>query len=90
MLSGQIQIVTVVAIIFTCLLIGFLIGLISGSKANTSRPIGTFVINHTDPTKDLCTLQLDVDLDVIEASKQISFKVAIIDDQKEKSYETQT
>lgn len=81
MYTGQIYIIYVVSDLIA-LLIGFIIGrFLIKHKAPT--PVGTFVINHDDPTKDLCTLCLDVDLDVIEASKAISFDVAIINKTEE-------
>lgn len=36
---------------------------------------GRFVINHSDPTKDLCTLELESDLDVIEKNKKLVLEV---------------
>ena len=82
--NGQIYIVLLVIFLAIALLIGVFICRISCEKS-APTPVGTFIVNHTDPTKDLCTLHLDVDLDVIEASKAISFKVAIIDDTEEKN-----
>lgn len=88
MYDGQIYIVLTVIFIVLAMLIGIGIGFLVG-KQNTATPVGTFIVNHTDPTKDLCTLHLDVDLDVIEGSKAISFKVAIIDDKEESNHETE-
>ena len=36
---------------------------------------GRFMINHSDPTKDLCTLELESDLDVIEKNKKLVLEV---------------
>ena len=36
---------------------------------------GAFRINHSDPTKDLCTLELESDLDEIEEKGEIVLKV---------------
>lgn len=41
---------------------------------------GRFVINHSDPTKDLCMLELDIDIDEIEAAGVISLDVVTIDE----------
>lgn len=40
---------------------------------------GRFVINHSDPTKDLCRLELVSDLDVIERNKIMTLEVVIHD-----------
>ena len=44
-------------------------------KSSRTTFAGSFVINHTDPTKDLVTIELDVDLVDIEKSDMIMFKV---------------
>ncbi len=44
-------------------------------KSSRTTFAGSFVINHTDPTKDLVTIELDVDLVDIEKSDVIMFKV---------------
>lgn len=41
---------------------------------------GRFIINHSDPTKDLCLLELDIDIDEIEAAGVISLDVVTIDE----------
>jgi len=88
MYDGQIYIVLRVVILALALINGCLIWRLR-KKRTMPTPVGTFIVNHTDPTKDLCTLHLDVDLDVIESSKAISFEVAIIDDKEESNHETE-
>jgi hypothetical protein len=44
---------------------------------NRTKKVGSFKINHSDPTTDFVTLALDKDIDVIEQSKYISLKVEI-------------
>ena len=39
---------------------------------------GAFRINHSDPTKDLCTLELESDLDEIEEKGEINLKVIVM------------
>lgn len=43
---------------------------------------GAFRINHSDPTKDLCTLELESDLDEIEDKGEISLKVIVMPEVK--------
>lgn len=56
----------------------FLIGMIVGAalclaffKLNKKKPSATFVIDFTDPIKDVCRFELEEDLDAISAKKQI-------------------
>ena len=56
----------------------FLIGMIVGAalclaffKLNTTKPSATFVIDFTDPIKDVCRFELEEDLDTISAKKRI-------------------
>ena len=44
------------------------------------KDAGRFVINHSDQTKDLCMLELDIDIDEIEAAGVISLDVVTIDE----------
>ena len=44
------------------------------------KDAGRFVINRSDPTKDLCMLELDIDIDEIEAAGVISLDVVTIDE----------
>lgn len=43
---------------------------------------GAFRINHSDPTKDLCTLELESDLDEIEEKGEINLKVIVMPEVK--------
>lgn len=43
---------------------------------------GAFRINHSDPTKDLCTLELESDLDEIEKKGEINLKVIVMPEVK--------
>lgn len=52
---------------------GFLIGLLFAHRST----VGTFRINHTDPSKDLVTLELDTDLDDIEKHSQMLLSVKV-------------
>ena len=47
---------------------------------------GAFRINHSDPTKDLCTLELESDLDEIEEKGEINLKVFVIPEVAEFTY----
>lgn len=47
---------------------------------------GAFRINHSDPTKDLCTLELDSDLDEIEEKGEINLRVFVIPEVVEFTY----
>ena len=42
------------------------------------KPSGTFVIDTSDINKDLCTLELDENLNAIYSKKQITLRVKII------------
>ena len=55
--------------------IGLAIGIFVARLIYKSKNVGTFKINHSDPTTDFCTLALDKDIDVIEKHKYISLKV---------------
>ena len=52
---------------------GFVGGLLFAHKST----VGTFRINHSDPSKDLVTLELDADLDVIEKHSQMLLSVKV-------------
>lgn len=59
---------------------GMLIGALSAlaaCRAKRIKNVGTFNINHSDPTKDFVNLHLDCDLPAIEDSKVIAFKVIV-------------
>lgn len=72
-------------------LIGILIGLFIGVlcsyifvkfKKNTQKPSGRFVMDFSDPTKDVCRLELDEDLNSIYVKKSITLNVVAIDSQE--------
>lgn len=50
-------------------------------RKSKPKNAGRFVINHSDPTKDLCMLELDIDIDEIEAAGVISLDVVVIDEE---------
>ncbi len=52
---------------------GFVAGLLFAHKST----VGTFRINHSDPSKDLVTLELDADLDAIEKHSQMLLSVKV-------------
>jgi hypothetical protein len=58
---------------------GFAVGCVLSFIFRKRRADGRFVINHSDPTKDLCTLELESDLDVIERNKLMTLEVVIHD-----------
>lgn len=58
-------------------LVIFVIGFTLGWLVGLPKPTGSFQINHSDPTKDLCTLELEQDLDKIEAKKTMTLKVIV-------------
>lgn len=61
---------------------GFAVGCVLSfifRKRRAAHYDGRFVINHSDPTKDLCTLELESDLDVIERNKLMTLEVVIHD-----------
>lgn len=56
--------------------IGIVIGLILTilfypNNKNSTKPSGTFVIDFSDPTKDVCRLELDESLNTIYTKKQM-------------------
>jgi hypothetical protein len=64
----------------TLIIVAFMLGYTRGKASQQSNVVGIFEINHTNPTKDLCNLILDKDLDFIEQHKDITFVVKIADD----------
>ena len=62
-------------------LIGIFVGLLLcyafGTRKKTS---GTFVIDFTDPVKDVCRLELEEDINDIYMRKQIILKVKTFED----------
>ena len=62
----------------------FLIGIFVGALlfyvfAERKRASGTFVIDLSDPSKDVCRLELDESLNNIYTKKQVIFKVKTIE-----------
>lgn len=62
----------------------FLIGIFVGALlfyvfAKRKRASGTFVIDLSDPSKDVCRLELDESLNNIYTKKQVIFKVKAIE-----------
>ena len=62
----------------------FVIGIFVGALlfyvfAERKRASGTFVIDLSDPAKDVCRLELDESLNNIYAKKQVIFKVKAIE-----------
>lgn len=53
------------------------IGILAVWRAKRVKNVGTFNINHSDPSKDFVNLQLDCDLPAIENSKAVAFKVVV-------------
>ncbi len=44
------------------------------------KPSGTFVMDLTDPTKDVCRLEMDDSLNTIYTKKQILLNVMVYED----------
>lgn len=62
----------------------FLIGIFVGALlyyvfGERKRPAGTFIIDFSDPAKDVCRLDLDEDLNAIYSKKHIILKVKTYD-----------
>ena len=57
------------------LLLGILVGAIFAillyPSKKADKPSGTFVIDFSDPLKDICRLELDTDLNELYAKKQM-------------------
>lgn len=65
-------------------MVDFLIGIIVGAIllyafGNRKKASGTFVIDTTDPTKDICRFEMDESLNEIYSKKQILLKVKVIE-----------
>lgn len=64
------------------LLIGIFVGVavtILFSQSRIKKPSGTFIIDLSDPMKDLCRLELGESLDAIYMRKQITLNVQVIE-----------
>lgn len=62
------------------ILIGILVGITVSSILfiiflRSKKVSGSFIIDFTDPMKDVCRIELEEDLDAICKKKQIIFKV---------------
>lgn len=55
-----------------------IISFMTGWLSNRKKIVGNFVINHVDPTKDMCTLELISDIDNIESMKTMTLCVKVI------------
>lgn len=67
---------------FVCgLIIGVLIGIVITvllclkNKNNTRKPSGTFVIDFSDPVKDVCRLELEEDLNVLYSKDRMILNI---------------
>lgn len=66
----------------------FLIGIFVGAFlywvfCERKKPSGTFVIDFTDPKKDVCRLELDEDINDIYGKKYIMLNVKTFDDSQQ-------
>lgn len=59
------------------ILVGLLLYYVFGNRKKSS---GTFVIDTTDPMKDICRFEMDESLNSIYSKKQIILKVRVIED----------
>ena len=57
--------------------IGFVGGFVSGLLFSHKSTMGTLRINHSDPSKDLVTLELENDLDYIEKHKEMVLGIKV-------------
>lgn len=63
------------------LIIGIFVGaMIYHVIVGRKRPVGTFVMDFTDPLKDVCRLELDRDLNEIYSKKHIYLQVKVYED----------
>ena len=66
-------------------LVIFIVGVIVGVIlryvfAERKKPSGTFVIDFTDPIKDVCRLELDDNLNSLYSKKYITLKVKVFEE----------
>lgn len=60
------------------IIVGIIVGgLIVWLLTKRTKPSGTFVIDVSNPDKDLCTLELDENLNIIYSKKQIILRVKV-------------
>lgn len=67
----------------------FLVGIFVGALlywvfAERKKAVGSFVIDFSDPMKDICRLELDEDINVIYTMKHITLNVKTIRDISQK------
>lgn len=83
--------ISVVTYAFVCLIATALIIVYAlrfkPKKSSPELPcLGTFVINHDDPNRDLCTLALEQDsLEEIEKYEVMIIRISVIDSGKQPS-----
>ena len=65
------------AFVVVAICVGVLLGVLIGRHSVHYKKVGTFEINHSDPSTDFCNLILDCDIDVIEKCNTIGLKVRI-------------
>lgn len=63
------------SILFICLVVMY-----ATRRRENLTKFGTFIINHSDPTKDLCQLALEHDLDEIEKHRVMLIEIVVSDD----------
>ena len=67
----------------------FVLGLMIGALlfyvfVDRKKASGTFVIDTTDPMKDICRFEMDESLNSIYTKKHIMLKVRVIEDNSQK------
>lgn len=67
----------------------FLIGIFVGALlywvfAERKKAVGSFIIDFSDPMKDVCRLELDEDINVIYTMKNITLNVKTVRDISQK------
>ena len=65
-------------------LVIFSVGVVIGcilhyAFAERKKSAGTFVIDFSDPMKDICRLELDEDINTLYSKKYISLKVKVFE-----------
>lgn len=65
--------------------IGIIVGIVAGiilhcMFGKRKKPSGTFVIDLTDPTKDVCRIELDDSLNDIYSKRQMILNVKVYED----------
>lgn len=62
-------------------IIGVIVGWMSYSMLKGNKDVaGTFVMDFTDPFKDVCRIELDGDMNSLYSKKQIVLKVKVYED----------